>query len=211
MSVKLTLLAAVAGLSIATSANALVVVSSPSDMPLPVGQALVYDFDGYVASGYTLTLGGAVGVFDGSAGLVSGVAAPPPGTVSDYLAIQAGGSATLDTPLIRALSVYIGSPDSYNSIRFIGLNGFDVTLSGAALADGSFGGNQSIGRRMTYDFGADRVTQVIFSSSGNSFELDNIAVTSAVPEPATWAMMITGFGMLGATLRRRRATALQPA
>ena len=209
MSLKLGLLAAVAGLSIATSANALTVLSSPTDAPPPAGQSVVYDFDGYVASGYTLTLSGMVGVFSGAAGLVPGVAAPPPGTTSDYLAIQTGGSATLDTPLIRALSVYIGSPDSYNSIRFIGLNGFDVTLSGAALADGSFGGNQSIGRRMTYDFGLDRVTQVIFSSSGNSFELDNIAVASAVPEPATWAMMITGFGMLGATLRRRRATAFR--
>ena len=29
-----------------------------------------------------------------------------------------------------------------------------------------------------------------------------------VPEPATWAMMIGGFGMLGAALRRRRATAV---
>ncbi len=28
--------------------------------------------------------------------------------------------------------------------------------------------------------------------------------TSAVPEPATWAMMIAGFGMVGAQLRRRR-------
>ncbi len=30
-------------------------------------------------------------------------------------------------------------------------------------------------------------------------------VSSAVPEPATWAMMIGGFGLAGATLRRRRA------
>ncbi len=29
-----------------------------------------------------------------------------------------------------------------------------------------------------------------------------------VPEPASWALMITGFGMAGATLRRRRAVAV---
>ncbi len=31
-------------------------------------------------------------------------------------------------------------------------------------------------------------------------------VSAAVPEPATWAMMIAGFGMAGAAIRRRRAT-----
>ena len=38
-------------------------------------------------------------------------------------------------------------------------------------------------------------------------QADNItlaAVAGAVPEPATWAMMILGFGGVGATLRRRR-------
>jgi hypothetical protein len=29
-------------------------------------------------------------------------------------------------------------------------------------------------------------------------------VTSAVPEPASWAMLVSGFGILGATIRRRR-------
>jgi len=32
--------------------------------------------------------------------------------------------------------------------------------------------------------------------------------TGAVPEPATWAMMILGFGMAGATLRRRHPVAV---
>jgi len=36
--------------------------------------------------------------------------------------------------------------------------------------------------------------------------LDNVLVTSAVvPEPASWALMIGGFGFAGAALRRRRA------
>ncbi|MBA3895889.1 MAG: PEPxxWA-CTERM sorting domain-containing protein [Sphingomonadaceae bacterium] len=30
---------------------------------------------------------------------------------------------------------------------------------------------------------------------------------TAVPEPASWAMMIAGFGMAGVALRRRRALA----
>ena len=205
MKFSIAALAATASLSFGASANALTVISSPIDTPPPAGQTLVYDFDGFVAPGYMLTLSGLAGTFDGSLGLIPGVAAPPPGTTSDYLAIQTGGSATLDTPLISSLSVYIGSPDSYNSIRFIGLNGFDMTLTGAALADGAFDGDQTIGRRMTYNFGSDRVTQVVFSSSGNSFELDNIAVASAIPEPATWAMMIAGFGVLGGVARRRRA------
>jgi hypothetical protein len=29
-------------------------------------------------------------------------------------------------------------------------------------------------------------------------------VNGAVPEPASWAMMIGGFGMVGAAMRRRR-------
>ncbi len=33
------------------------------------------------------------------------------------------------------------------------------------------------------------------------------SITSNVPEPGTWAMMIVGFGLLGATLRRRREAA----
>jgi hypothetical protein len=32
-------------------------------------------------------------------------------------------------------------------------------------------------------------------------------LTGAVPEPQTWAMMLAGFGVVGATLRRRRKPA----
>ncbi|MEO9470373.1 PEPxxWA-CTERM sorting domain-containing protein [Parasphingorhabdus sp.] len=44
--------------------------------------------------------------------------------------------------------------------------------------------------------------------------LDNVVldITSSVPEPATWAMMILGFGLVGGAMRRRKTlTTAQPA
>lgn len=44
-------------------------------------------------------------------------------------------------------------------------------------------------------------------TAGENIQIDNIRLEgsiAAVPEPATWAMMIVGFGGIGATLRRRR-------
>jgi hypothetical protein len=41
------------------------------------------------------------------------------------------------------------------------------------------------------------------------YSLDNVSVTAGgVPEPSTWAMMLLGFGGLGAMLRSRRRAAL---
>ena len=44
------------------------------------------------------------------------------------------------------------------------------------------------------------------AASGNDFGLDDISLeqTGAVPEPLTWAMMVGGFGLMGASMRRRR-------
>lgn len=44
------------------------------------------------------------------------------------------------------------------------------------------------------------VDAAIMTYSGNGFA---IAGSGAVPEPATWALMIGGFGMIGAAMRRR--------
>ena len=46
------------------------------------------------------------------------------------------------------------------------------------------------------------------SASGDAFAIDDlrsIAGTGAVPEPASWAMFIVGFGVVGHSLRRRSA------
>jgi hypothetical protein len=65
----------------------------------------------------------------------------------------------------------------------------DFSVVGGAF-NGSFTGTD-------FFFAANSLTR-------NSFRLDGVTVNSAVPEPATWLMMILGFGALGATMRRRR-------
>jgi hypothetical protein len=43
-----------------------------------------------------------------------------------------------------------------------------------------------------------------FDVSGGDVDVDDPDVPGAVPEPATWGMMIAGFAIVGSTMRRRR-------
>jgi hypothetical protein len=58
--------------------------------------------------------------------------------------------------------------------------------------------------------GSDTIA-VAAQNTASEFYIDDISVTgsavAAVPEPATWAMMLVGFGGLGAAMRRRRSDA----
>ena len=193
----------------ASAANAGVIYSwHPFDAAIAPGEILVQDFDHPIASGYTMTWSGA-GLYQGP--LVSGIAAPPQGDDTKYLSILTGGSATLTAPgIMHSMSVYIGSLDEFNSITFKGTNGFSQTFLGSGLTSPANGNQQagSTNRRYYFDFDpADLINQVIFSSSGNSFEFDNIAVNdppAQVPEPLTLSLFAAGLaGMAG--LRRRKA------
>lgn len=207
IALKAAALAAMASLATAAggSAQAAVAVTFTStDAGLPAGQQMVWDFDGTQGSGYGVSFTGGSGVRAVAAGSSSS-AAPPPGATGFYAAVLGGGTMLLTTPGIAALSFFMGSPDAYNSITFNFADSTSETLTGTQLAAGAFNGNQAIGRRMTYNFDK-AVTSVLFASDQNSFEFDNIATisSSAVPEPATWAMMIAGFGLAGSAIRSRR-------
>jgi choice-of-anchor C domain-containing protein len=91
------------------------------------------------------------------------------------------------------------------------LKSLDVSINGSGLANYTFdtaGFTRSdmgwISNR--YSFIADSATSTLTFASNNGFAsgpaLDN--VTIAVPEPTTWAMLIMGFGLVGAAKRRRR-------
>ena len=139
ISLKAAAIAALAASAIAGSANAAVNVSYTSDnLSLPAGQVMVWDFDGLEAAGYSTATSGAVNIYNGADGLMSGISAPPPGDLTNYVAVLGGGSLTLTTPAIKLLSVYMGSPDAYNSIRFNFSDNTSELLSGTQLAGGVF-------------------------------------------------------------------------
>ena len=80
------------------------------------------------------------------------------------------------------------------------------TLSGATtIISGSTEGLHSLSGLGTYDY-YDFVSTS--SSGGRNFLITSLQGTASVPEPASWALMLVGFGGLGALLRRRRG---QPA
>ena len=80
-------------------------------------------------------------------------------------------------------------------------------VTGVSVSDGGY-------QELTYHvvgLGNDLLTVQGYSSSGYNF-VDDISVVEGqavvtapgVPEPASWALMISGFGLAGAALRRRR-------
>lgn len=89
-----------------------------------------------------------------------------------------------------------------NSLSKIGETALSGTRKGTVLFDLSQFAGQTVDLR--FQFQAD------YFANGAGILLDNVIVTGApvggaVPEPATWAMMILGFAGVGAGLRRRRA------
>lgn len=89
-----------------------------------------------------------------------------------------------------------------------------VGATGAASALYSFDATGAARNNMgwasyTYSFvGSGAPTTLSFASQdAGAFgaALDNVSVEAVVPEPATWAMMILGFGLVGGAMRRRSA------
>lgn len=60
---------------------------------------------------------------------------------------------------------------------------------------------------LRFGFGAPESQAELLAAPLSVFGVANqqARIESVVPEPASWAMLITGFGLIGTTLRRRRA------
>lgn len=89
---------------------------------------------------------------------------------------------------------------------------FDPNNFGAAgtTTGLDFGGSAiTFGFAMRASGAVDGNGQPLTLPTAGVLRADNFAIeVAAVPEPATWAIMTAGFGLLGGVLRRRRATVI---
>jgi choice-of-anchor C domain-containing protein len=146
--------------------------------------------------------------------------------------VPAGGNFSIDLDALSAGSIFqtistvagqaytvsfdlAGNPDGAPIVK---LAIADATgLPGAAyLFDTTGKTKTNMGwTTFTYDFIAQsNSTTLTFSNSNQAgfltpygAALDNISISSGAPEPASWALMLLGFGGLGMAMRSRRSRA----
>jgi hypothetical protein len=202
----LTGLIASAGLLIAASANAAVVVTT-GGVAAGDGSNLVSAF---APTTYNMNVGN-VPTFTGDAvlfttGSVGGQNATPFGDGTTYASVgtlvsPATSTLTLSGGPINYIGLYWGSIDAYNSITITDSGGITTVIDSAhfAVLDPANGDQGLLGSAYVNIFDTFDIKSVVFASTNKAFEFDNLTV-AAVPEASTWAMMILGFlgvGFLG--------------
>ena len=205
----------------AASVNGMGILSDPG---LRAGEHMVADFDANNSLQIDSAHSSGFGYHTGSA---LGVAVAPKGDTSQYLAVGAGGQAIFDLRSytgggneLASVSAYVGSLDCYNFVQLLGINSDGsidyadplLSLGGHDLV--RLNGGKRNGRLI---FGFDdsaRIGAILFGSTGIAFEFDSLAISqmrapgqnlaaAPVPEPASWAMMLGGLGLIGGAMRRR--------
>lgn len=116
------------------------------------------------------------------------------------------GDGTLDT-----LRFFLTNGGAFTSAEFNLFNAQGATSSVAISVNGGAAQTFSIGNGQNFfsvlATGNDVITSISFDTNGVGVtDLRQVRLggaTLAVPEPAAWAMMLGGFGLMGAAMRRR--------
>jgi hypothetical protein len=196
-------LAGATALTAASAANAAITIGSGSQLSIggsvitntaDASQATSLDFTNGTASNGTAPgslstfNGGSTGSFagefcSGSCGSIADITSLVigPQSISPFFTLTDGVTFSLAsiTSIDRSVSGILG---------FMGTGSFGGTLGGVAI------------NPTTANF--------TFSTQGGRVTTFSATAIAAVPEPATWALMLLGFGGIGMAMRRRRRPGL---
>jgi hypothetical protein len=121
---------------------------------------------------------------------------------SQTVGLSAGSSYDF---LLSAASTYGGSPSNLEVTVTYGAN----TVSLGTLQLGSSAGEwQTFTQSVSLGYTGNATFKLLdlnTDPSGNDFAVDKVSLTSAVPEPETYAMLMAGLGLVGFAARRRKA------
>ena len=203
---------ALATAGISTAANASVSISvSPGCAVYCGATPITYDYNS--AAGTPIELGGAVETSSSPNQWTR-----PLGSDGGFFSVGPSTSTPANVTVgtnVGSFSFIWGSVDTFNSLTLNTMGG-SYTYTGADIAalTGATGYGSATDPLqnpiVTFVLtGADQigVNFNMVSDPRNAFEIDDIVV-NGVPEPATWAMMLLGFGVVGVAVRRRRKVAL---
>ena len=132
-----------------------------------------------------------------------------PGLNSGNGLVDLSGASAFTFSYTGSVQDYIVRLSGYYTITALGAQGGDGAtghggLGAYAQGRGFFAAGTDlrivVGGRGNGDFGS------LTGGGGGGGSFVYYGAPVAVPEPATWALMISGCGMAGAALRRRRAT-----
>ena len=112
----------------------------------------------------------------------------------------ASGASTV-SPIFHTLDTFKGTLVFDEAL--IGVNFIAVHFGSAGGGGGAF--NQTLFFQFNF---AEATTQVDLNRLGYSNAIGAFSTPPEVPEPATWAMMLMGFGAAGYSMRRRRKVSI---
>ena len=141
------------------------------------------------------------------------VAITPAAQAAQYLTFDGttgtfGFDNVAESPFTHTFHFTVGdgtAGSTISSIKVDPVNNIDltsVTLNGVEYAVGSTGTVEF--RSIDQLVSAGEQTIIVKGTSGGNGSYAGTLAFAAVPEPATWAMMIGGFGLVGGAMRRRR-------
>jgi hypothetical protein len=110
------------------------------------------------------------------------------------------------------LSFWVGnaSPTGGNGGSYTQPSTVNLSINGGPIQSFTNSDNTDFAinwKQFSVNFVANGATTIAFTNADgndNMLGLDDVSV-SLVPEPASWALLIAGFGLTGAAMRRRRA------